>query len=400
LIVAFPPDPKSDGMSFELSRRFQETFTEGMPGVSHLESMEEKLKALDLRQHEQTRYALHLVETVPGEEDRTAAFLYQCYALNTSPMGGALSGSFVVARNYEISIAGSSPAAPPISGNGYLFGPQWGRYQTMTGLPASNQAKPLRVMVVGIASDATIKKHSMKNLIDTKRSSVDDDNGHGTAVAVVIDQLAPGNEFMIYKAGDANGNVNEWDLLDALIADRGSHVVNLSVEYGLATRICGTCGRQSSSSRSAIFENITSATANWTNRPIIVAAAGNGTVSELAYPARFGSVVAVGSVNSSKRLAKESNYGDADLQGKIHQSHFVAPGGDSDSSNSEHVIELSNGKQYRGTSFAAAFVSAAVLVEAAKQGSYNYSSVLSNLKVDKNFNWWTDPEYGRGVIHV
>ncbi len=147
----------------------------------------------------------------------------------------------------------------------------------------------IRVLLVdtGIASDAKVSVHSEKNVLDPTLKTASDDNGHGTAIALVIDDLAPGTEFIVFKAGNSNGDVNEWDLLAALVADAGADVINLSVEYGLGDRTCPTCGRQSSSSRSAVFENILNATAKWNKRPVVVAAAGNGRAPDLAYPATF-----------------------------------------------------------------------------------------------------------------
>jgi hypothetical protein len=179
-------------------------------------------------------------------------------------------------------------------------------------------------------------------------------------------------------------------------------VVNLSVEYGLANRNCSLCGRQSSSSRSTVFESVLDSTANWTNPPVIVAAAGNGRGTKLAYPARFSDIVAVGAVNSSKDLSAPSNSGSSDHRGNMHQNHFAAPGGDADPSRSEYVIELANGVQYLGTSFACAFASATVLAAMDSLGGSDPTQVLHHLRrnADASMSTFSNSDHGHGLIHV
>lgn len=396
LVVSFPQSWVNVGLDVQCEKL----------GAQYLESMAQKLERSHLPIQPWFPWSLHLIKVAPGQENHVTAGLYNWARearIGTFGIPG-LPNTFVVAPNYVLSTSGAGPAAAVApSGKGFSFSPDYGTYQSMTVLPCT-PSTPRRILLVdtGIASDTTLNIHARNNILDPSNPNVDDDNGHGTAIALLIEDLVPSTEFIIYKAGDANGNLNEWDLLAALVADSGAHVINLSVQYGLATRTCGTCGRQSSSSRSTVFENLLEATAQWTNRPVIVAAAGNDQATELAYPARFGSLVAVGSVNSAKRLAQESNTGDADHQGRLHANHFVAPGGDTSPTNSEYVIELSNGSKYRGTSFACAFASAAALATMNILGTTDYSTVLNHLRhhVDNTFTWLTSPEYGLGVVRA
>jgi len=118
---------------------------------------------------------------------------------------------------------------------------------------------------------------------------------------------------------------------------------------------------------------------------------------------RFADAIAAGSVNGSMGLAYESNYGDTDHTGNQHDNHFTAPRGDGDPQNPEYIIELSNKKQYRGTSFAAAVISAAVAVTMDKQhAGYSYASVLRTLRqnADHSFPFWTSPQHGNDIVHV
>lgn len=394
--------------------------------VKYIESMETKLEKLGLFLRSPWEISLHLVEVPPGQETWKITYLQFYYKhallntykyellkfLNSSPTDPVFKDilsrtdfHFIAAPNHALSVVATGSGMAPVSGQGFRFGPQYSVYKQMAGLPLQI-GKGVRVMVVdtGIASDAPVIINSKKNLLDPQNPSVDDDHGHGTAVTLVINDLAPNTEFIIFKAGDANGNVYEWDLLAALVADTGAHVINLSVEYGLGTRICNACGRQSFSSRSAVFENIVSELSKWSARPIVVAAAGNSRASELAYPARFGSVLAIGAINSRKNLSKESNYGDADHVGNSHNNHFVSPGGDSDPQNPEDMILLSNGSSWCGTSFAAAFATGVVASTIIQQGvfNYQYTSLLSTLlqNADKGFPHHNNPEYGHGIVRA
>jgi hypothetical protein len=364
----------------------------------YLESIDEKLKKLGLKLREGFSQSLHLLQTEPGEENRVSAELYAWFS-KQAPWSQPQIGP-----NYVLSVNGSTPASTPApSAIGFSFSTHYSTYQSMTGLPAAAAGNQRRILVVdtGIASDHSLSLHSSKNILDPKKSAVDD-NGHGTAVALLIDDLAPNHEFIIYKAADAAGNMNEWDLLAALSADSGADVINLSVEYGLADRICSTCGRQSSSSRSTVFEKILDTTASWSHQPVIAAAAGNDRASRLAYPARFAGIVAVGSVNSSKDLAQPSNSGTADHQGMAHLNHFGAPGGDADPANPEYVIQLSSGAQYRGTSFACAFASATVLAAMDALATTNPVAILWHLRgnADHYFTSYSNADHGNGIIHV
>jgi hypothetical protein len=79
-----------------------------------------------------------------------------------------------------------------------------------------------------------------------------------------------------------------------------------------------------------------------------------------------------------------------------------ASGGDSAPKAPEHVIELSDGTQYRGTSFAAAFMSAAVLAELTKHSAVSYSSILSTLRnnADNHFSGYSTTQHGHGIVHI
>src|SRR5207248_3317046 len=121
------------------------------------------------------------------------------------------------------------------------------------------------------------------NLVDGDKE-IDDLSGHGTAVCHVIESVAPGVTFRIYRVADRFECVSEWDVLAALTAVDDAKVVNLSFKLGAQTSAESQCRRTSAENRSAVFENCLEGRSG-ESRPITVGAAGNGRGSRLFYPA-------------------------------------------------------------------------------------------------------------------
>ena len=131
-------------------------------------------------------------------------------------------------------------------------------------------------------------------------------------------------------------------------------------QIGLKDRKCAACGRESHASRSAVFESLLDQLAKASDAPIIVTAAGNDGASALTYPARFGSVVAVESVNQALELSRFSNCGTKDHEGNPRDHVFVLPGGEEAATGStptEWLGVAATGDELHGTSFAAAYAS-------------------------------------------
>ena len=108
------------------------------------------------------------------------------------------------------------------------------------------------------------------------------DFGHGTMVAGLIHLVAPGAKIMPLKAFNADGSGDEADIVRAIYfaADNKANIINMS--FGLPNI------------SDALMKAI-----NYANRKgvICIASVGNDGLTALVYPAAFGNVIGVASVN-------------------------------------------------------------------------------------------------------
>jgi hypothetical protein len=159
--------------------------------------------------------------------------------------------------------------------------------------------------------------------------------GHGTMAAGLIHLVAPNSQLMPLKAFAADGTGSEANIIQAIYyaVHHGANVINMSFEVPQIT--------------DAMMKAINYAARNGV---ICVASAGNDAATTLVYPAAFGNVISVASVNLLDQQSTFSNFGPDLVQ-------IAAPG--------EGLITTYPGKHYAqvwGTSFSAALVSGAVSV--------------------------------------
>lgn len=156
--------------------------------------------------------------------------------------------------------------------------------------------------------------------------------GHGTMVAGLIHLVAPTAKIMPLKAFNADGTAEVSNIVRAIYyaADNGAKVINMSFELP------------------EISDALLQAVNYATRRGVIcVASAGNNSQAALVYPAAYGNVIGVGSVNQQNKLSSFSNYGPDSVS-------IAAPG--------EALITTYPGNHYAavwGTSFSSALVSGA-----------------------------------------
>lgn len=223
-------------------------------------------------------------------------------------------------------------------------------------------------------------------------------------MAEVIRNLCPSAEFIVCKVADDTGRASEWDTLMALGVDAQADIINISLAFGLDDISCSYCGRESKTSRSAVFENLLQELNDDPNGPLIIAAAGNGSLRELSFPARFDNVVAVESLNKSKELSRFTNRSTIDHVGDTHRNVFVLPGGDEDqhSNVSEYIGTSTNGAEYYGTSFAAAYASG-LIAEFWSQSSHSAKdrkTILNELRTnaDTSIPNYVASTHGNGLM--
>jgi hypothetical protein len=188
------------------------------------------------------------------------------------------------------------------------------------------------------------------------------DFGHGTMVAGLIHLVAPSAKIMPLKAFNADGTSNEADIIRAIYyaADNGATVINMS--FGLPNI------------SDALMKAINYATRKGV---VCVASVGNDGQTTLLYPAAFGNVIGVASVDAQNQTSVFSNRG-PDLV------VVAAPG--------ESLVTTYPGDHYAsvsGTSFSAALVSGA-------------ANVLLNQALGNkhNFSQFQEPDVARALRHA
>lgn len=307
-----------------------------------------------------------------------------------------------------LSIRGQQPGAG--AGVGFNTSPDHNDYKKLCGLPAQPAAGAGAARKV-IVVDTGLDPASPSNVVgkynfvdDAKANDVSDDNGHGTAVTEIIRDLCPSAEFIVFKVADSTGRASEFDTLAALGVDNDADIANISLAFGLDDTNCPHCGRESRASRSAVFENLISRLSG-DYGPLIIAAAGNGSQTELSFPARFDNVLAIESINRSRQLSQFTNRANIDHVGQNHANVFVLPGGDKPAgvkAPTEYVGTSQSGHQYYGTSFAAAYASgliAALWSDPAHNGD-DRATLLDHLRnnADQTLPGYAAATHGNGLM--
>ena len=118
--------------------------------------------------------------------------------------------------------------------------------------------------------------------------------GHGTMVAGLIHLFAPYAKIMPLKAFNADGSADVADIVSAIYyaTDHGARIINMSFEL--------------SDNSDALLRAVNYATRNGV---ICIASAGNDAQEIVVYPAAYGNVIGVGSVNQQNQMSSFSNHG-------------------------------------------------------------------------------------------
>jgi subtilase family protein len=367
--------------------------TEEISHITVLEDLRERIRSTELPMRDIDLRFYRLAVT-PGEEAYKIGYLQFFYklALFKALSEHRLDGQSPVLwqSNYHLQVVPNALlSVRQAPGAGFLPSSIHDDYKNLLGWTPTRPAATKRVLVLDTGLDPANPGNvvSQYNFVDhNKRNDVTDDHGHGTAVTEVIRDLCPSAEFIVYKVADEKGRASEWDTLAALATSNDADIANISLAFGLAGGVCATCGRESHSSRSAVFENMMLQLNQDPNGPLIVAAAGNESLKELSFPARFENVVAVESINRDRRLSQFTNRAAIDHQGDGHPNVFVLPGGEKlkDAAPSEYIGKSLAGKEFYGTSFAAAYATGLIasLWSQATHNSKDRALLLEHLRMN------------------
>ena len=181
--------------------------------------------------------------------------------------------------------------------------------------------------------------------------------GHGTFIAGLIQQHAPGCQILIHKAVRSKGQVDEAKVAQLLIAEASKPVKNRAAFINLS--FGGSIWESASMLESAIY------TAQQAGI-VVVASAGNEGVCTPTYPAAFPAVIGVGSIGPDGP-SWFSNYGpwvNASAPGEDLVSSFFANwDGKNPQISGNDVDDFRGWAVWSGTSFAAPMVVAALVRE-------------------------------------
>lgn len=183
-------------------------------------------------------------------------------------------------------------------------------------------------------NNTTVGLLDSNTAVSLQGASIPNNFGHGTMVAGLIHLVAPTAKIMPIKAFQSDGTANLSDVIRAIYfaADHGARVINMSFGFP------------------EISDTLMKAVNYATRKGVIcVASVGNDGQNTLVYPAAYGNVIAVASVDQQNQISTFSNYG-PDLVA------IAAPG--------EALVTIYPGDHYVavwGTSFSSALVSAAAI---------------------------------------
>jgi subtilisin family serine protease len=234
----------------------------------------------------------------------------------------------------------------------------------------------IAVLDTGVNAHPTFEGMSVMqlDLLGDTESPVTEYDGHGTAVASIVAQVAPAAEILSVRVLDSEGLGDSYTVAMGIVAavDEGASVINLSI---------GTY-----SDSAVLSEAVAYAVGQGV---AVIAASGNDGSNAPTYPAAYEGVAGVSALDADAQIAGFSNYGDS--------VDLAAPGvGVYAAWQDSSAIAMS------GTSAAAPFVSgaaAALLSEGRASTGVEAISMLEASAVDLG-NAGVDADFGNGALQL
>jgi subtilisin family serine protease len=347
-------------------------------------------------------YDFRLLEVPEGEEQVASGSLIRLFMTVSQQQAGLGDPSPIIAQPNHI--LGFDAGLPPTN-----LSPCHERYLKQMGITRpSEPTRYPRVRIIDSGYNGTGNVVLKRNLLDPGNSNdVQDDDGHGSLVTTIIDDIA-NSPLEIFKVGDAARKPTEWEVLEALSIPPMTPIVNLSMSLGFGNPHCSQCGRRPVGARTAVFQERLRELQE--AGVIVVVAAGNQGEDQLAYPSRFATAVAVEACSGHPpRLASYSNSGAKDERGEPHQNVFLCPGGNPSPPAIEGPALESDGSVAWGTSYAAAYMSGLLASTWAAKSTCNgpcticREDVLTSARFaakKKGLRNYDQRWHGNGLAHV
>jgi subtilisin family serine protease len=233
-----------------------------------------------------------------------------------------------------------------------------------------------------------------------------DVNGHGSAMAMIISEVAPDAVLSVIKICVDDPQL--WDAMAGLgqALYVGAKVISFAFGFTSTANmccVCGTSGKTQSDVFKLFLENIANLDPTQGLKiepPIVVTPTGNdGSARGFLYPAGYECVLAVGSVDSTQTRSLFSNYG------TVHSSYIMAPGGQENNTGTttEYVGSGPSNTLFLGTSPAVAYATGMIaLIRSDPRFTYTNRAAF----LDKVFQYCSpkptniseQKEYGEGFI--
>lgn len=417
LIIAYDNDNEI-ARDFIIHVQMSPSFKENH--VEVVESMEQKLGSLDLRQEIRIPLQLFKLLVPKGQEVFKINWLFQKYnefclekllTWSTNATDGKESSAELQKINLSIrrpprivtNSFYSLASSVDLSSHSFLFTPTHEVNVNMLNLKHDDSFTPQKQILIidsGISEISNCNIINRKNFLDAKqKDDVKDETGHGTAIALIINDVLPKAELIIYKIVDRTKFSTEWDLLAALCTANDANIINISLSYGLKDQDCKKCGRLTEEARSYVLEEVVFYLSAMGK--IIVAAGGNKSQPILSYPARLEYCIAIVSLNSKLEISDFSNRSTLDQLQNKHNLVFLAPGGNLQPE--EVLFENYIKTEGLGTSFASAYASAIICRIWSKNASLKASDLIKRLKffyASKNIPGYDKSIHGNGLLKL
>jgi hypothetical protein len=304
---------------------------------------------------------LHLMSVQEGVED---AFARDLLGYHSQPDAREGERGFILAVEPDWAF---SLCAPP--GGAPSLRPDHGAYMSQMHVGDAHKNNNFggsgHIAVIDTGSDG-VAIDNYYDLLDPKtyqpgKANATDKVGHGTAMAMLIREVAPRCTLTVVRTTDTT-TIPLWHLLAGIaiaVLDAQAEILNLSLGLSNLTGTCTKCGASATARGFALeylMKSLRRLAGNWLpggQPPTYVAATGNdGTGNGFFLPAKYDVSLAVGAVNKGGQLASFSTYGTYQ-----HSNYVVAPGGEKVKAvATEYPISDTN-DDYCGTSIAAAYTS-------------------------------------------